>query len=131
MVHAVAAALVASLPLLTACGDSDGEAPHHDGTAGAPSGPGGCTVKAPTACVEPAPTYDDVAPIFEQRCVVCHSGVPNGPWPLTTYAHVATWRDTVRAVLVTCAMPPADAGFTLPAEESEQILAWIRCGMPR
>jgi len=100
------------------------------GVAGAPVVPAVCDVKLPTSCPSPAPTYADVQPIFAARCVVCHSGTPNGPWPLTTYGHVATWRDSIRTVLATCAMPPVDSGLTLPPEEGALILDWIRCGMP-
>lgn len=89
-----------------------------------------CDVRAPTACAEPAPTYADVAPIFAERCVICHAGDWNGPWPLTTYRHVADWRDDIRADLLDCSMPPRDAGVAMPVEERERILGWIRCGLP-
>jgi hypothetical protein len=61
--------------------------------------------------------------------VVCHGTNP-GSWALNTYGHVAHWRDTIRAALVTCAMPPAEAQMALPEAESLLILNWIRCGMP-
>jgi hypothetical protein len=76
------------------------------------------------------PVYVDVAPMFERRCVTCHAGSAGGPWPLDTYGHVATWRDTIRAALLQCQMPPADSGLEIPATESEFVLTWIRCGMP-
>lgn len=89
-----------------------------------------CTIAAPTSCSEPVPTYEDVQPIFAERCVVCHAGTKGGPWALDTYGHVATWRDTVRAALISCAMPPVDSGLHIPDEESLLVLQWIRCGMP-
>lgn len=89
-----------------------------------------CDAVLPTECPSPSPVYTDVQPIFADRCVACHSGTPGGPWPLTTYGHVATWRDTIRAALATCEMPPVDSGLTLGPEESSLILTWIRCGMP-
>src|SRR5690349_12740614 len=46
-------------------------------------------VPAHTACPSPAPRYPDVTPIFDRRCVVCHSGSPGGPWSLADYGHVA------------------------------------------
>ena len=92
--------------------------------------PENCNVVLPTECPSPSPVYTDVQPIFAERCVACHSGAPGGPWPLTTYGHVATWRDTIRAALATCEMPPVDSGLTLSPEESSLILTWIRCGMP-
>jgi hypothetical protein len=89
-----------------------------------------CPLPAPRACPDPALTYADVEPVFAARCVVCHAGEPNGPWPLDTYGHVATWRDTVRASLIQCTMPPPESGQTIADEESALVLTWIRCGMP-
>jgi hypothetical protein len=85
---------------------------------------------APTECPSPDLVYASVEPILRERCVVCHAGLPGGPWPLDTYGHVATWRDTIRAALLACAMPPSDSGMSIPPEESQRILEWIRCGMP-
>jgi uncharacterized membrane protein len=58
----------------------------------------------------------------------CHSGDPAGPWPLTSYEHVAEWASEIRAQMAACTMPPADAGSGMPPEEREKILLWIRCG---
>lgn len=90
-----------------------------------------CTAVAPTACPSPAPSYADVAPIIERRCASCHSPHWTGPWPLDTYGHVADWQDTIRSMLLTCSMPPADAGGPLPDDESALILGFIRCGLPK
>jgi hypothetical protein len=103
-------------------------------SAGATSGGSGntpppCAIQAPTECADPSLTYADVEPIFAARCVVCHGTNP-GSWALNTYGHVAHWRDTIRAALLTCAMPPAEAQMSLPEAESLLILHWIRCGMP-
>ena len=87
-----------------------------------------CSVTAPTACVEPAPTYDDVAPIFAKRCTSCHDGKVDGPWPLTSYEHISGWWDVVRDELVACAMPPPGEGVIMTNEEREKILMWLRCG---
>jgi hypothetical protein len=101
------------------------------GSGGSSSTPGPCAIEAPTECPAPAPTYTDVEPIFSSRCVVCHDGATaNGPWPLNTYGHVATWRDTIRGALLSCAMPPIDAETPLADSERLLILTWIRCGMP-
>lgn len=100
------------------------------GGTSAVTSPPSCDVVLPTSCPTPSPVYADVQPVFAARCVTCHSGVPGGPWPLTTYGHVATWRDTIRATLANCEMPPVDSGSTLPPEESSLLLTWIRCGMP-
>jgi hypothetical protein len=90
-----------------------------------------CTVRAPTACPEPPPRYADVLPIFEQRCIICHSGAPNGPWPLDGYEHIADWQDNIRSDMLDCSMPPFDAGVPITLEERMAILTWIRCGLPK
>ena len=89
-----------------------------------------CNIVAPTACEQPEPTYANVQPIFEERCIGCHSGEPGGPWPLTSYPHVAGWFAEIRAAMLTCAMPPADSGVSMPDAERDQVLAWLRCGYP-
>ncbi|HVY38604.1 MAG TPA: hypothetical protein VHM31_11735 [Polyangia bacterium] len=119
--------LVAFVLAATACTTADDSSARPDG--------GGkpliCSVTAPTSCPDPAPRYADVAPIISQRCAMpCHSGVPNGPWPLTDYEHVADWADTVRADLLDCSMPPADGGVPITADDRTAVLTWIRCGAP-
>jgi hypothetical protein len=96
-------------------------------------GPLTCAVTAPTSCPTPAPRYMDVQPIIQQNCASpCHSGTdPAGPWPLTSYEHVADWADIVSADLLDCTMPPADGGVSLSAEDRQAILTWIRCGFPQ
>jgi hypothetical protein len=91
---------------------------------------GECMITAPTECPDPSPRYADVEPIFQDRCVICHVGSRGGPWALTSYGHVLEWRDLIRGVMLSCAMPPPDAGIEMADEERELILAWIRCGAP-
>jgi hypothetical protein len=100
---------------------------HRDAAAPPPA----CTVQAPTSCPAVAPRYDDVAPIISARCLGCHWGEPDGPWPLVDYPHVADWADAVRGDVQTCAMPPPDAGIAMPDSERTLILTWIRCGSPK
>jgi hypothetical protein len=88
-----------------------------------------CSVQWPTACPDPAPRYNDVVPIFNRRCVTCHSGWA-GPWPLTSYTHVVDWQDTIRTELIGCTMPPPDAGIPITNDERTKILTWLRCGYP-
>lgn len=90
-----------------------------------------CDVQAPSACVEPKPTYSDVEAIFKDRCVICHNGKAGGPWPLTTYGHVADWQDDIRDQVSRCTMPPADAGVAISNAERAEILMWLRCGLAR
>jgi hypothetical protein len=93
-------------------------------------GPIVCSVSAPTACPTPAPHYPDIAPIVRERCVPCHYGAVLGPWPLTTYKHVADWYDIIPAALLDCSMPPPDAGVPMTNQERLAILTWLRCGFP-
>jgi hypothetical protein len=89
-----------------------------------------CDVSAPTECPTPAPTYETVAPIFAQRCVICHAGNWNGPWPLNSYRHVADWKDDIRTNLLACTMPPLEARVPMTRAERLTILTWIRCNIP-
>ncbi len=90
-----------------------------------------CRVDAPTACPDASPRYADLVPIFRRRCVTCHDGTTEGPWPLDTYGHISDWQREVRDELLRCTMPPADAGVEFPAEERDAILTWLRCGLPQ
>src|SRR6478735_9225587 len=87
-----------------------------------------CAPTAPRECPEPKPRYPDVAPIFERRCASCHIGSADGPWPLDTYQDVADWASFIRDELLQCSMPPSESGITMPPDEREQVLTWIRCG---
>lgn len=88
-----------------------------------------CDVEAPTECPDPPVRYSDIEPIVEQRCVVCHDGVPP-EWPLTSYRHVADWNVEIRTEMLRCTMPPRDSDVRMTTEERESILTWILCGLP-
>jgi hypothetical protein len=75
--------------------------------------------------------YGDIEPIIQDRCVICHIGARGGPWALTDYGHVRDWSMQIRGVMLSCAMPPQDAGIPITTDEREDILTWIRCGSPR
>jgi hypothetical protein len=89
-----------------------------------------CEVTPPTACPEPPVYYEDITPILKERCHSCHDG-KGEQWPLTTYGHVTGWTNEIRAAMVSCDMPPADAGIVMPADEREKILTWILCKLPQ
>lgn len=93
--------------------------------------PASCEATAPTSCPDPSPVYADVEPLFQQYCVICHDDVAGGPWPLTAYKDVADWHDTIRADLLFCTMPPADAGVVMTLEDRMAILTWLKCGFPQ
>jgi hypothetical protein len=108
--------------LLVACGDDGPQAR---------VAPVTCAATAPTSCPDPPPRYADVAPVVAKRCVPCHFGLENGPWPLVTYGEIVDWADVIRGDLLSCSMPPPDGGVTLEEPERQVILAWLRCGHPR
>lgn len=112
----------------SACSDGAADSP---GPSASTTAPVACGVTAPTACPEPAVTFADVEPIFERRCAVCHSGDPEGPWPLTEYTHIASWGPEIRGQVLNCTMPPPGAKSAITVVERERILLWIRCGTPR
>jgi uncharacterized membrane protein len=87
-----------------------------------------CTVVPPTSCPDPPPHYPDIAPIINRRCLSCHWGAPEGPWPLVTYTHAADWHNVIRDQMAACSMPPPDSGATMTDEERVAIMTWILCG---
>jgi hypothetical protein len=89
-----------------------------------------CDVRAPSECADPDMTFADIEPIIAQRCLGCHDG-RGDQWPLLDYGHVAAWFIEIRSAMLSCAMPPPDSGLTMPVEEREALLRWIRCGRPR
>lgn len=88
-------------------------------------------MSAPTVCPVNMPSWSDVEPLIEGRCVTCHFGALGGPWPLTDYGHVSDWKLEIRSAMLDCSMPPKDAEQTLTNAERELILTWLRCGLPR
>lgn len=89
-----------------------------------------CDSVAPTSCPDSHPRWDDVYPIFMNRCAGCHNGA-GGEWPLNQYEHVADWYGEIRARMLDCTMPPVEAMIDMPVEERQTILQWIRCGFPK
>lgn len=90
-----------------------------------------CEVVAPTSCPDPEPRWADIEPIVDRVCVVCHHGAIAGPWPLTTYQHVADWQNEIRGAMLNCNMPPPDDDVRITPAERALILEWLRCGLPR
>src|SRR5271154_5078628 len=53
------------------------------------------------------PTFSkDVASILYQRCVTCHRPGEAAPMALRTYAEVRPWAKSIKAAVLTRAMPP-------------------------
>jgi hypothetical protein len=122
--------VLSTTALLACTGSDDGGADGSRPNDGGVDGEEACTVTPPAACPDPPVDYGDVEPIIAERCLACHIGARGGPWGLTTYGHVADWAEVIRAAMLTCAMPPPDAGIDMPDSERELILTWIKCGFP-
>ena len=97
----------------------------------------GCLMTLPTACPTPPVKYANVQPIFQARCVnMCHNDTTLDPttklplWALSDYKHVSDWQDSIRGMMASCEMPPADAGVPMTIEERRAILEWVKCGVP-
>lgn len=117
--------------MLVGCGSSGAPSSTGEQDADVSVEPVECNVEAPTSCPDPPPRYADVEPIFQERCVGCHDGAEDGPWPLTSYSHAADWHDIIRAAMLDCTMPPPESGMTMTTAERETLLNWLRCGFPK
>ncbi|MEM6926936.1 MAG: hypothetical protein AAF602_08420 [Myxococcota bacterium] len=53
-----------------------------------------------------APTFAEVGPIFESRCISCHQEGGIGPFRLDTYADAKPWADASAAATAARSMPP-------------------------
>ena len=80
-----------------------------------------------------------IAPIFIRRCVECHRDDEIAPFPLTTYADVEGWGDTIAEVIHDQRMPPWNANpkyghfkndMRLNEQEKQLVYKWIENGMP-
>ncbi|MBD2721758.1 T9SS type A sorting domain-containing protein [Hymenobacter armeniacus] len=81
-----------------------------------------------------------IAPLVYQHCTPCHRTGEVAPFPLTTYAEVASHAQTIKYVTGTKYMPPwkPDANYrhyldenTLTTTEIQQIRDWVDNGMPQ
>ncbi len=103
--------------------------------------PGCVLTLLPAEPAEPLTWSRDVAPIFRQRCEVCHRPGAVGPFALQGYEDVRGRAKMIASVLQEGRMPPwnADARFDgvfanerrLPAEEKRKLLGWLDSGLAR
>jgi hypothetical protein len=133
-----------SILLAMACGGTTEPA---DGTAAGTDAP--TTSEEPTDTEgEPGDTdpasatvtyHRDVRPIVERHCVSCHSEGNIGPFQLTTYDEVHTYRDIALATIDGNTMPPwgieDDCGDfvadpSLSTEDKTVFAQWIEQGAP-
>jgi peroxiredoxin len=85
-------------------------------------------------------TYSNqIARIFQDRCVECHRQGQIGPFPLTSYDEVLGWGEMIREVVDQRRMPPWYANpehgtfandRSMPADEKELIARWVENGQP-
>jgi len=83
---------------------------------------------------------DEIAPMLEQNCVVCHRPGGIGPWAMTDYNMVRGFSLMIREVVRTQRMPPwhADPAVghfsndrSLSAGQVQTLVHWIEAGAPR
>jgi len=82
----------------------------------------------------------DIAPVFIEKCLDCHSPDGVAPWSMDNYKTVKGWATMIREVIRTKRMPPIQPDpyygefqddDTLLPEEKRAILGWIEQGLPR
>jgi len=102
----------------------------------------GCLIGRARAADELATvTYSNqIARIFNNRCVECHRPGQIGPFALTSYDEAAGWSEMIAEVVREGRMPPWHADpqhghfsndARLTDEEREQVFAWVAAGAPR
>lgn len=85
-------------------------------------------------------TYSNqIARVFNNRCVQCHRQGQIGPFPMTSFDEVLGWGEMIREVVTDNRMPPwhanpAHGRFSndprLTDDEKQLIAAWVANGMP-
>jgi peroxiredoxin len=86
-------------------------------------------------------TYSNqIARIFQDRCVSCHRPGEIGPFSLTNYEEVVGWAEMIREVVSDERMPPWSANpehgkfandWRLTDKEKQQIYDWVDAGAPQ
>lgn len=114
-----------STVLCISCSKSSGTG----NTGGGGNGGGGGTGGVNCATV-PKSFSTNVNPIIQSRCAVtgCHAANSiNGPGPLTNYTQIFNARASIRAAVISGAMPQ---NGTLSTAEKNSITCWIDDGAP-
>src|SRR5579862_1446025 len=86
------------------------------------------------------PTFnEDIVPILQQHCQVCHRAGEIAPMSLLTYAQTRPWAKAIKVAVATGTMPPwfADPQHghfsndrRLTAEQIRRIVSWVDAGAP-
>ncbi|HBK19038.1 MAG: redoxin domain-containing protein [OM182 bacterium] len=81
-----------------------------------------------------------IAPLLQEKCVVCHTEGGLGPWAMSSYEMIRGFAPMIREVVRTKRMPPwhADPHIgvwkddkSLSIEQSQTLVHWIEAGAPR
>lgn len=103
----------------------------------------GCAISFATIKPNEAKTIsyiNEVAPILQKHCVVCHSPGNIGPFAMSSYEKVKGWSSMIREVLLEQRMPPWHADphhgtfsndRSLKPEEVQTLITWIEQDKPR
>lgn len=102
----------------------------------------GCLIgrdKQPSATADV--TYaEHIAPLLNQRCVLCHRTGQIGPFTLTNYEDASGWAEMILEVVEQRRMPPwhADPAYghfqndvRLSEEQIELVRRWVQAGAPQ
>ncbi len=109
---------------------------------GVTAAPGAASSQTLKAGNQPPTFTRDVAPIFQEKCEVCHRPGNTGPMSLITYEDVRPWVRSIRARVIGREMPPwhLEKGVgiqrfindrSLSDQQIETIVTWIDAGAPR
>lgn len=81
---------------------------------------------------------NEVVPVLERRCVICHSDGGVAPWSMDSHQMVSGWSAMMRETLLTMRMPPGQIDDTfndkfvdiheITSEEKRTLVQWIDQG---
>jgi hypothetical protein len=103
----------------------------------------GCLISFPSweaHLRQPVRYADEVAPLIQEKCVICHRAGGIAPFAFSSYRKARGWADMMREVLLTRRMPPwqadpyhgdFDRDLSLTPEQKQVLLHWIEQGAPR
>jgi AhpC/TSA family protein len=101
----------------------------------------GCEITYPDRNQTATNSYTNtIAPLLQQKCVVCHTEGGLGPWAMNSYTMIQGFAPMIREVVRTKRMPPWHADphigqwkndISLTTEETQQLIHWIEAGAPR
>jgi hypothetical protein len=110
--------------------------------AGLAAGAPPAAAQTPAAGAQPPTFSRDVAPIFQQKCEVCHRPGNIGPMSLVSYEDARPWIRSIKARVAGREMPPwhldKEVGIqkfindrSLTDAQIDTIVRWVDAGAPR